>query len=305
MYLELLKTHTKDSKYTNWYIAIISNSKNRTLEGYVEKHHILPRSFKLGGEKDAANLVSLTAREHFICHRLLVKMMIDKKQKMKMQKAVWLLYKNLPRKGSRSYEYMRLKCTNESRELMRALWQDPEYIEKQAKATETKYKKPGYSEKRSELTKKQMSDPKQRAIAKNTFAKAHENIDHSSKEWVDRSFGSKESRQKISDYTKSDIGREKARQRELNKGPEKLSAIGKARAKAAQLKGIAKFGSIEAYKIHCSEIRKGRTRMINLNTLEIKNVKDPSLMSSEWLNLNSISIEERRELYAKKKRGLC
>lgn len=305
MYLELLKTHTKDSKYTNWYIAIISNSKNRTLEGYVEKHHILPKSFKLGGDKDKNNLAILTAREHLICHKLLVRMCISKKHRKSMYYALWRLTTKYVVNTSREYASVREKMATILSSTSKALWQDPEYIEKQAKATETKYKKPGYSEKRSELTKKQMSDPKQRAIAKNTFAKAHENIDHSSKEWVDRSFGSKESRQKISDYTKSDIGREKARQRELNKGPEKLSAIGKARAKAAQLKGIAKFGSIEAYKIHCSEIRKGRTRMINLNTLEIKNVKDPSLMSSEWLNLNSISIEERRELYAKKKRGLC
>ena len=222
-----------------------------------------------------------------------------------MYYALWRLTTKYVINTSREYASVREKMSTVISSTSKALWKDPKYIEKQAKATETKYKKPGYSEKRSELTKKQMSDPKQRAIAKNTFTKAHENIDHSSKEWVDRSIGSKESRQKVSDYTKSDIGREKARQRELNKGPEKLSAIGKARAKAAQLKGIAKFGSIEAYKIHCSEIRKGRTRMINLNTLEIKNVKDPSLMSTEWLNLNSISIDERRELYAKKKRGLC
>lgn len=39
---------------------------------YVEKHHIIPRS--LNGNNKKENLVKLTAREHFICHLLLTKM---------------------------------------------------------------------------------------------------------------------------------------------------------------------------------------------------------------------------------------
>lgn len=39
---------------------------------YVEKHHILPKA--LGGTDLKSNIVKLTAREHFICHVLLVKM---------------------------------------------------------------------------------------------------------------------------------------------------------------------------------------------------------------------------------------
>lgn len=41
-------------------------------EGYVERHHILPRS--LSGSNDSSNLVCLTAREHFLAHVLLAKM---------------------------------------------------------------------------------------------------------------------------------------------------------------------------------------------------------------------------------------
>ena len=55
------------------YENIIEKAKNRTEElEYYEKHHILPKS--LGGSNDENNLVKLTAREHFICHWLLVKM---------------------------------------------------------------------------------------------------------------------------------------------------------------------------------------------------------------------------------------
>jgi len=61
-----------DSKYSRWYEALISKAQNRTIEGYVEKHHIIPRSF--GGSNNKDNIVSLTAREHYIAHALLWKM---------------------------------------------------------------------------------------------------------------------------------------------------------------------------------------------------------------------------------------
>jgi len=59
------------NKYNFWYNAIVENALTRTITGYKETHHILPRS--LGGTDDKDNLVDLTAREHFICHWLLVK----------------------------------------------------------------------------------------------------------------------------------------------------------------------------------------------------------------------------------------
>lgn len=59
------------NKYKTWYNSITANAKNRTVDGYVERHHIIPVS--LGGSNNKENLVNLTAREHFICHWLLVK----------------------------------------------------------------------------------------------------------------------------------------------------------------------------------------------------------------------------------------
>jgi hypothetical protein len=60
------------NKYSKLYHTITSNAKQRITEGYTESHHIIPQS--LGGSNDSENLVELTAREHFICHWLLVKM---------------------------------------------------------------------------------------------------------------------------------------------------------------------------------------------------------------------------------------
>ena len=61
-----------DNKYTSIYTRITSGAKHRTTQGYTERHHIIPQS--LGGSNDKENLVDLTAREHFICHWLLLKM---------------------------------------------------------------------------------------------------------------------------------------------------------------------------------------------------------------------------------------
>ncbi len=60
------------NKYTTWYMAITDRARTRKLEGYTERHHVIPKS--LNGTDDKANLVDLTAREHFICHWLLTKM---------------------------------------------------------------------------------------------------------------------------------------------------------------------------------------------------------------------------------------
>lgn len=62
------------NKYTKWYNQIIAQAQHRILPAdvYVEIHHIIPRS--LGGTDTKDNLVVLTAREHFVCHLLLTKM---------------------------------------------------------------------------------------------------------------------------------------------------------------------------------------------------------------------------------------
>ena len=67
-----LNTIMIENKYTKLYYKITSNAKQRITNGYTELHHIIPQS--MGGSNDKENLVELTAREHFICHWLLIKM---------------------------------------------------------------------------------------------------------------------------------------------------------------------------------------------------------------------------------------
>jgi len=75
------------NKYTTWYTQIINRAQSRSsIIGYSEKHHIIPKS--IGGSNFKDNLVKLTAREHFICHRLLTKM-TEGLSLIKMKRAVW------------------------------------------------------------------------------------------------------------------------------------------------------------------------------------------------------------------------
>lgn len=83
-----MSTHFNINKYTRWYYGIIFNAQARSkLNGYVERHHIIPKCM---GGLNGDNLVELTPREHFICHRLLVRMTDDPKTKKALQ---WALHR--------------------------------------------------------------------------------------------------------------------------------------------------------------------------------------------------------------------
>ena len=60
------------NKYEKWYRELIENRKiNIPDVKYVEIHHIIPSC--LGGNNSNENLITLTAREHYIAHLLLTK----------------------------------------------------------------------------------------------------------------------------------------------------------------------------------------------------------------------------------------
>jgi hypothetical protein len=93
------------NKYTSWYFSIIEQSKQRSIDGYFETHHIIPKS--LGGDNDPSNLVTLTAREHFICHLLLVKMVSNERDKAKMALSAAWFKKHPELVTNRIYESLR------------------------------------------------------------------------------------------------------------------------------------------------------------------------------------------------------
>ena len=73
--------------YERIYHNIINNRlENPVLNEYTECHHILPKS--LGGSNDKSNLVNLLAREHFICHKLLVHIYPNE---VSLKYALWMI----------------------------------------------------------------------------------------------------------------------------------------------------------------------------------------------------------------------
>jgi hypothetical protein len=96
------------------YNQIIERAQNRKLDGYKERHHIIPKC--MGGSNDKTNLVELTAREHFICHRLLCEIYPKNK---KLIYSVWVMATGFRKShnsdykvSSRVFEYLRTNFSN-------------------------------------------------------------------------------------------------------------------------------------------------------------------------------------------------
>ena len=73
-----IKGKLKDTKmnYQKIYDSLIEKRRNHPAKlefNYTENHHIIPRSIDKSLEKEKSNIVSLSAKEHFIAHALLVK----------------------------------------------------------------------------------------------------------------------------------------------------------------------------------------------------------------------------------------
>ena len=108
-----------ENKFTRIYFAIIRNAKTRDVPPvYVEKHHIIPNS--MGGLKRENNLVRLTAKEHFICHRLLTKMTAGKHQ-VSMIYAVYCM-------ANKDREKRQLKITSRTYAVLRAAFVERQKI---------------------------------------------------------------------------------------------------------------------------------------------------------------------------------
>ena len=121
---------------------IIERAKSRTISGYTEKHHIIPKS--LGGSNSKGNLVALTAREHFVCHLLLTKM-TEGDARNKMLSAVFYLTgrgkakeRDNVIKNSRLYENLRKEhalCVSKQK---KGCKQPPRTAETRKRLTESK-----------------------------------------------------------------------------------------------------------------------------------------------------------------------
>lgn len=126
-----------DNRYTRLYYSIVTKAKARKVpkKGYREKHHIIPRS--MGGSNADENIVSLKAREHFLCHRLLTKM-VEGENLMKAWAALRAMALMDPhgerlkevKMTSHLFETLRKKHAQRTGDLVKARWMDPAYKER-------------------------------------------------------------------------------------------------------------------------------------------------------------------------------
>jgi 5-methylcytosine-specific restriction endonuclease McrA len=112
-----------NNKYTRWYFNIVNQTRNLPKEIYTENHHIIPKS--LGGNNSKSNLARLTAKEHYVCHLLLIKMIDDKLFKRKMQFALNSFRRTSKNNqeriklNSRQYEFIRKQVSQARSEALK------------------------------------------------------------------------------------------------------------------------------------------------------------------------------------------
>lgn len=99
--------------YNNIINNALTSNRSKGKDVYYERHHIIPKC--LGGTNDKDNLVNLTAREHFIAHRLLCKIYPDNN---KLKFAFWSMCNQLTGDVIRDYK-VSSRTYAEAKELFR------------------------------------------------------------------------------------------------------------------------------------------------------------------------------------------
>ena len=91
--------------YKKHYEKLINRSKNRVINGYTENHHIIPKC--MGGTDGTNNIATLTAREHFVAHLLLVKIHPKQYGLINAVKMMCMFNRNQDRSANRMYGWIR------------------------------------------------------------------------------------------------------------------------------------------------------------------------------------------------------
>lgn len=148
-----------DNKYTIIYYRIINRSKNRTTDGYTEKHHIVPKS--LGGTNDKSNIAVLTAREHYICHLLLTRMTIGKnKNKMVYAAAAFRAWASKHHKRKIYFNSRTFQTVKELRQsALQEQMADPENKKKSSDGAKKLWANSDYKKEASEKRKQLWNNP--------------------------------------------------------------------------------------------------------------------------------------------------
>lgn len=158
-----------DNKYTKYYFQIVNRAKSRVMDADIqyENHHIIPDCFFIersrkgtpgwldGNSESNDNKVNLTAKEHFIAHLLLTKM-ISGRPKYQMLQAATAMVKWASKNHNRdikinSNTYSRLK--KQRSEALKELWKNNDYRKLALSGFSGQWEDQQHIEKMSELRK--------------------------------------------------------------------------------------------------------------------------------------------------------
>jgi hypothetical protein len=203
------------------YDAIIQNAKSKSRKKlkkcdinyiYYEKHHILPKC--LGGTNDEDNLVLLTAREHFICHKLLTYIYAGNRKIACALHKMTYGNSNKHIKTSRDYEYVihlmkntPISIKTKEKMSVNSGWKNSytrKFMKKARIKNSYKYKTPEFRHKISKLTSGENNPMFGKHHSCESIQKIKEHLDVNGKN--NPMFGkhhSKESREKMSNSQKN------------------------------------------------------------------------------------------------------
>ena len=145
----------KSSHYLNRYLKLISLARHQMVDvNYVEIHHILPES--MGGLNVDSNLITLSARQHYLVH-----WMLWKAYKSKEMTAAFFSMSNQSNPHqcrerkitSRAYAKLRAEFSTHISKSTTELWMDPQYRQKHNTTNKTEKTKLLRSNKAKELWK--------------------------------------------------------------------------------------------------------------------------------------------------------
>lgn len=178
-----------ENKYTTIYYKIINKARTQTRvknsDHYFESHHIIPKS--LGGVNTKDNKVLLTFKEHYICHRLLVKMLSDINHINKMKYALYVLCKSNDLQIRNMSYHQKMICLEHNRQ-----------------ASKNRNHKPNLGNKHSEMTKELL---RQKSTGRKLSTDAKQKISQNNK-LTNKSRGDK-NRLALSGKVKSDEHKKK------------------------------------------------------------------------------------------------
>ena len=160
--------------YEQIYNQLIDRARTRVLTGYKERHHVIPRC--IGGNDDASNLVDLTAREHFIAHKLLCEIYPTN---YKLLYALWMLSncKNSNRTykiSSREYESLRMLIAEKMSLKMKRIPKTEQHRLKNSQSKKGKLKSIETREKMSQAFKgRKFSEETRKKLSKANTGNVH------------------------------------------------------------------------------------------------------------------------------------